>query len=36
MNEAFTKFLETSGLSVEDVLASPDLKEILSHHVVEG
>ena len=36
VNEAFTKFLETSGLSVEDVLASPDLKEILSHHVVEG
>ena len=36
VNEAFTDFLKTSGLTVEEVLANPDLKEILAHHVVEG
>ena len=36
VNQAFTDFLTTSGLTVEEVLANPDLKEILAHHVVEG
>jgi hypothetical protein len=36
VNQAFTDFLTTSGLTVDEVLANPDLKEILAHHVVEG
>uniref|UniRef100_A0A7S0SLI9 FAS1 domain-containing protein n=1 Tax=Mantoniella antarctica TaxID=81844 RepID=A0A7S0SLI9_9CHLO len=35
-NAAFTAFLEKSGMTAEQILASPDLAGILGNHVVAG
>jgi uncharacterized surface protein with fasciclin (FAS1) repeats len=35
-NAAFTTFLELNGLTVEKLLASPDLSTILANHAVAG
>jgi uncharacterized surface protein with fasciclin (FAS1) repeats len=35
-NAAFAAFLVLSGLTMEQILASPDLKTILANHVVQG
>ena len=35
-DDAFAAFLETSGMSAEELLTSPDLQSILLYHVVPG
>lgn len=35
-NEAFAKLLDTLGITVEELLAQPDLSKVLLYHVVSG